>query len=43
MAKLVDDLQLAIKPGSTIVHLSKDRRGAIRRGSLVADHADAAA
>jgi anti-sigma regulatory factor (Ser/Thr protein kinase) len=43
MAKLVDDLQLAVKPGSTIVRLSKDRSRATRRGSLVADHADAVA
>jgi serine/threonine-protein kinase RsbW len=43
MAKLVDDFQLAVKPGSTIVRLSKDRSRAVRRGSLVVDHADAVA
>ena len=44
MAKLVDDLRLAIRSGTTTVRLSADRsRGQVRPGSPVADHADAAA
>jgi anti-sigma regulatory factor (Ser/Thr protein kinase) len=41
MARLVDDLRLSIKPGHTVVRLSKDRpRAGI---NPVPDHAGAAA